>query len=74
MGPREYQVTLDVIDGLAIARLLADHEVFWIARTYLDLPTELFRASPSGPEPPGWYARLRDDWANGDRLSGTSRK
>ena len=64
----KYQVTLEVIDGRAIARLLADHEVFWIARTYLHMPAELSPAPPpSGPEMPGWYARLRDDWANGDR-------
>ena len=63
-----YQVALEVIDGLEIARLLADHEVFWIARTYLHLPAELAPAPPpSGPEVPRWYARLRDEWADGDR-------
>jgi len=64
----KHQVALEVIDGLAIARLLTDYEVFWIARTYLHLSAELSPAPPpSRPEMPGWYARLRDDWANGNR-------
>ena len=47
-GPRELQVALEILDGLGIARQLADHEMFWIARTYLHLPAELSPAPPPG--------------------------
>jgi hypothetical protein len=60
-------VALEVLDGVGIARLLADHEVFWIARTYLHLPAELAPAPPGGPEMPRWYAHLREEWADGSR-------
>jgi hypothetical protein len=34
-------VTIEIIDGLAIAEMLSDREVFWIAQEYLHLPAEL---------------------------------
>jgi hypothetical protein len=36
-----HQVHLEVFDGLAIAEMLTDHDVFWIAQTFLRLPAEL---------------------------------
>ena len=47
----KFGVALEVLDGVAIARLLADHETFWIAGTYLHLPTDLSPAPP--PARPG---------------------
>ena len=67
----KFSVTLEILDSLAIARQLADHDTFWIARTYLHLPAGLSPAPPPGPPSiPAWYARLRDDWTRGDRAVG----
>ncbi len=67
----KFEVTLEILDGPAIARLLADHETFWIARTYLHLPADLSPVPPPGePAVATWYARLSDDWAQGDRAIG----
>jgi hypothetical protein len=64
-----YRVKLEIIDGLAIAELLTDPEVFWIAETYLRLSADL---RPTGPpdEPslPGWYSELKQQWATPERI------
>jgi hypothetical protein len=49
---KKFGVALEVLDGPAIARLLAEHETFWIARTYLHLPAELFPALPPARRQP----------------------
>ena len=57
---QKFGVTLEVVDGRAIAGLLADHDTFWIARTYLHLPAGLAPSPPAGEQgAPAWYARLR---------------
>jgi hypothetical protein len=67
----KFGVTLEVVDGRAIAGLLADHDTFWIARTYLHLPAGLAPSPPAGEQgAPAWYARLRDDWRQGDKTIG----
>ncbi|MFF4241470.1 hypothetical protein ACFYYL_36880 [Actinomadura geliboluensis] len=64
----EYQASLTVIDGPGIAELLADHEIFWIAQTYLRIPAVLCPESPpSEPAVPDWYSALKDTWAPGGR-------
>lgn len=45
----KFSVTLEVLDGPAIARHLTDHDTFWIARTYLHLPASLSPAPPARP-------------------------
>lgn len=67
----EYRVALEVFDRQAIAELLSDHEVFWIARTYLHLPAELAPARPPDePDLPAWYSSLKQDWSRADRSIG----
>jgi hypothetical protein len=34
----EHNVRLEILDGQAIAELLSDHEIFWIAQEYLHMP------------------------------------
>jgi hypothetical protein len=68
---QKFGVTLEVVNGQAIAGLLADHDTFWIARTYLHLPAGLAPSPPPEEQgAPAWYARLRDDWSQGDRTIG----
>jgi hypothetical protein len=67
----KFKVTLEIVDGRAIARLLADHDTFWIARTYLHLPAGLAPSPPAEEQGiPAWYAHLRDDWSQADRTIG----
>ncbi|MEV6986504.1 hypothetical protein AB0M95_35320 [Sphaerisporangium sp. NPDC051017] len=64
----EYQVALEVIDGIGIATLLSEPDVFWIAQTYLHLSEEMRPAAPPSKQAlPDWYATLKDDWALADR-------
>lgn len=65
----QYQVKLEVIDGLAIAELLTDPEIFWIAETYLRLSADLRPARPSDePSAPSWYLNLKQQWADPERM------
>lgn len=63
-----YQVKLEIIDGVAIAELLTDPEVFWIAETYLRLSADLRPAGPPDePSLPTWYSGLKQEWATAER-------
>ncbi len=62
-GRKNHDVALDILDGEAIAELLADHELFWIAEEYLHLPAELQPPAPvDEPALPDWYTSLRAEW------------
>ncbi|MET8282971.1 hypothetical protein [Micromonospora sp. NPDC005174] len=52
-----YGVTLDVFCGADIATFLAEPDLVWVARHYLDLPSSLV-PPPEGESAPGWYADL----------------
>jgi hypothetical protein len=56
-------VELEVLDGQAIAEMLADREVFWIAARWLGIPAEF---APEPPEQeaaePEWYVEVRGRW------------
>src|SRR5215467_13235382 len=57
-----HNVGLEVLDGEAIAELLADRELFWIAEEYLHLPAELQPPARVGePALPDWYTGLRHE-------------
>jgi hypothetical protein len=58
-----HDVALEIFDGEAIADLLADQELFWIAEEYLHLPAELQPPPPlDEPALPEWYTALRESW------------
>jgi hypothetical protein len=64
---RQPQRGPEILDGEAIAELLADPELFWIAEEYLHLPAELQPPAPSGESAlPDWYTGLREDWQTRD--------
>lgn len=64
-----YQVELEILDGLAIAELLTDPDIFWIAETYLRLTADLRPPSPPGEPPfPEWYTALKRQWTAAERV------
>lgn len=58
-----YNAELEVLDGQAIADMLADSETFWIAEHFFAVPSEMFPAVETDQE----YQSLRDRWLNGNR-------
>lgn len=54
-----YQVTLDIFCGADIATFLAEPDLVWVARHYLELPSHLMPA-PDIETAPQWYADLID--------------
>ena len=56
-----YDVSLEVFDGEAVAELLSDRGLYWIAERYLQMPSEL--QPPALPiEPKDWYSRTLEKW------------
>jgi hypothetical protein len=64
-----HQVGLEVYDGNAIAELLGERDVFWIAERFLNIPAEIFPPIPSENET--WYGMVLSDW-KGKTPSGKS--
>jgi len=56
----KHEVELHVLDGQALASMLADPEVFWIAVRYLNLPSELFPQM----DDEDWYNEARHRWSS----------
>jgi hypothetical protein len=52
-----YGVTLDIFCGADIATFLAEPDLVWVARHYLDLPSSLV-PPPEGEPAPEWYVDL----------------
>jgi hypothetical protein len=62
---QEHGVELEIIDGEALAENLADHDLHWIAATYLHLPRDL--APPAPPaEDNDEYTRALQFWRTHD--------
>jgi hypothetical protein len=55
-------VHLEIIDGAAVAELLCDRDLFWLAQRYLQLPSELLPAALVGEEGKDWYASALERW------------
>ncbi|WP_227981883.1 hypothetical protein [Nocardia spumae] len=52
-----YAITVDIFCGADIATLLAEPDLVWVARHYLDLPSSMV-PPPEGDSSPLWYADL----------------
>jgi hypothetical protein len=52
-----YGVTLDIFCGADVATFLAQQDLVWVARHYLELPSHLV-PPPEGEPAPQWYADL----------------
>ena len=55
-----YGVTLDVYSGLKVSTLLAERDLIWVARHYLELPSALV-PEHQGEEAPEWYQGVLQD-------------
>ena len=65
---QEHKVKLTILDREAIAEMLCDRDVFWIAKTHLHLPAELAPDPPANePAAPAWYIRLKARWSKTER-------
>ena len=53
----DYGVTLEVFSGSKLATLLAEPDLIWVARHYLELPSEMV-PDTGGEMAPGWYSEL----------------
>ncbi|HEX2909850.1 MAG TPA: hypothetical protein VH186_03510 [Chloroflexia bacterium] len=58
---KTYKVHLEIQDGQAIAELLADREIFWIAERYLSIPAEIYPVVNMEDEDE-WYKSVLDKW------------
>lgn len=60
----KHRVELEVLDGSALAEVLAEPELFWIAADYLSIPAEFAPERPVGDAggPPEWYRADRRKW------------
>ncbi|MEC3910317.1 hypothetical protein U5A82_07415 [Sphingobium sp. CR2-8] len=62
----EHSLELQIFDGTAIAEMLADADVFWIAQQYLHLPADAF---PTHAGDQSWYPKHRDRWRGREPMS-----
>ena len=54
----QYQATLDIFDGQALADMLADPDAAWIAEQYLEIPADTWPVSSLDDK----YIEARDRW------------
>ncbi|SNR97407.1 hypothetical protein [Blastococcus mobilis] len=52
-----YGVTLNVFSGMKVATMLAERDLVWVARHYLELPSSMV-PEPKGDTAPEWYEEL----------------
>ena len=57
----QHGVHLDIYDGQAIAELLIDRDVVWIAERYLGVPSQMLPVPPVTEED-SWYEEYRQKW------------
>jgi hypothetical protein len=58
---KTYGVNLEILDGEAIAELLSNGDIFWIAERYLELPANLL-PDLSEADAQDWYTAVLDKW------------
>lgn len=66
-----HHINLEILDGAAIAELLAESDIFWIAERFLHLPAELLPSLPPGQDTADWYGRALDRWRRESRPAQT---
>jgi hypothetical protein len=55
-----YGVALEVFSGMKVATLLAERDLIWVARHYLELPSTMV-PEPEGDVAPDWYLELLEN-------------
>ena len=58
-GKEKYSIELEIHDGQSISELLTDQEVFWIAESFLGIPSEIY---PRTDEEDDWYSQSLKFW------------
>lgn len=66
---KTHGVHLEIFDGTAIAELLTDRDVFWIAEEFLHIPAEIVPAAADQDE---WYGKLLQRWLGRSPLSASA--
>ncbi|HEY7951957.1 MAG TPA: hypothetical protein VID70_03155, partial [Solirubrobacteraceae bacterium] len=63
----KHDIGLEILDGQAIAELLAHHDTFWIAARWLAMPSDMAPSPPMVSEEPEWYATSLERWREAER-------
>lgn len=58
-------INLQIFDGAAIAEMLSDRDTFWIAQSYLQIPSNMMPESENSPD---WYQELVSAWRDKEPL------
>jgi hypothetical protein len=66
---KTHGVYLEIFDGTAIAELLTDRDVFWIAQEFLHIPAEIV---PATADQNDWYGKLLERWLGRAPLSASA--
>ncbi|MGW5768781.1 hypothetical protein ACWEVY_06495 [Streptomyces longwoodensis] len=66
----DFHVAVDIFDSLWLAQELAEPDLFPLAETYLQVPSE-FAPPPDGTDPhPEWYLQTRTRWREQEEFTG----
>ncbi|WP_406733580.1 hypothetical protein [Streptomyces sp. NBC_01794] len=65
-----FQVAVDVFDSLWLAQELAEPDLFHLAETYLQVPSEFAPAPDSTDVLPDWYLEARTRWREQEEFTG----
>ncbi|WP_156725795.1 hypothetical protein [Streptomyces apocyni] len=65
-----FQVALDIFDSLWLAHELAEPDLFHLAETYLQVPSEFARPPDSADAHPEWYLKARSRWREQEEFTG----
>ena len=64
-------ITLEILDGQAIAELLTHHDTFWIAARWLAVPAEYAPERSDDRDEPQWYIEDRERWREAEHSPST---
>ena len=62
-----YGIRLEMLDGEAISDQLAETDTFWIAQSFLGIPSEIYSPPPTAPEE--WYVEARERWSSRESVN-----
>jgi len=63
---KEKSIELEIFDSQAIAELLSEPDVFWIANKYLNIPNEIY---PRPIQESDWYKNLLATWRDKTKIN-----
>ncbi|MFD5858714.1 hypothetical protein [Streptomyces chartreusis] len=66
----DFQVALDIFDSHWLAQELAEPDLFHLAETYLQVPSEFAPAPDAAETHPDWYVQARSRWREQEDFTG----